>query len=242
MLGLGIFFEPTPDGDTTWGMSLLSGLEYTLLLVACAWVIAMALGTALGVVRTTKNRLWVTLGNGYVELFRNIPLLVQFFVWYFVLPSVIPPLKGFANAVDPATFQLITAIVCLGLFTAARIAEQVKSGLQSLPRGQTYAALALGLTPLQTYRYVLLPMALRIVIPPLTSESMNLVKNSAVAYSIGLTELFFRTREMGEMTFRYFAAFGAATVLYVAVAFAINRIMAWVERATAVPGYVGGSR
>lgn len=242
MLGLGIFFEPTPDGDTTWGMSLLSGLEYTLLLVACSWVIAMALGTALGVVRTTKNRLWVMLGNGYVELFRNIPLLVQFFVWYFVLPSVIPPLKRFANAVDPATFQLITAIVCLGLFTAARIAEQVKSGLQSLPRGQTYAALALGLTPLQTYRYVLLPMALRIVIPPLTSESMNLVKNSAVAYSIGLTELFFRTREMGEMTFRYFAAFGAATVLYVAVAFAINRVMAWIERATAVPGYVGGSR
>jgi len=101
MLGLGIFLEDTPDGDTTWGMSLLSGLEYTLLLVVCAWVIAMVLGSVLGVVRTTKHRFWVTLGNGYVELFRNIPLLVQFFLWYFVLPSVIPPLKRFANAVDP---------------------------------------------------------------------------------------------------------------------------------------------
>lgn len=242
MLGLGIFLEDTPDGDTTWGMSLLSGLEYTLLLVVCAWVIAMVLGSVLGVVRTTKHRFWVMLGNGYVELFRNIPLLVQFFLWYFVLPSVIPPLKRFANAVDPGTFQILTAVVCLGLFTAARIAEQVKSGIQSLPRGQTFAGLALGLTPTQTYRYVLLPMAYRIIIPPLTSESMNLVKNSAVAYSIGLTELFFRTREMGEMTFRYFAAFGAATVLYVAVAFSINRIMAWVERATAVPGYLGGSK
>ncbi|MDY0330493.1 MAG: amino acid ABC transporter permease [Thiomonas sp.] len=242
MLGLGIFFEDTPDGDTTWGMSLLSGLQYTLVLVVCAWIIAMALGSVLGVVRTTRHRFWVTLGNGYVELFRNIPLLVQFFLWYFVLPSVIAPLKRFANAVDPGTFQLLTAVVCLGLFTAARIAEQVKSGIQSLPRGQTLAGLALGLTPTQTYRHVLLPMAYRIIIPPLTSESMNLVKNSAVAYSIGLTELFFRTREMGEMTFRYFAAFGAATVLYVAVAFSINRIMAWVERATAVPGYMGGSK
>lgn len=242
MLGLGIFFEPTVDGDSTWGLSLLSGLEYTLVLVALAWVIAMVIGSVLGVVRTTNSRFMVTLGNGYVELFRNIPLLVQFFLWYFVIPDVILPLKRLANDLDPTTFQLITAVVCLGLFTAARVAEQVKAGIQSLPRGQRMAGLALGLTPGQTYRHVLLPMAYRIIIPPLTSESMNLVKNSAVAYSIGLTELFFRTREMGEMTFRYFAAFGAATVLYVAVAFSINRVMAWVERITAVPGYLGGSR
>ncbi len=242
MPGLGIFFEPTVDGDSTWGLSLLSGLEYTVVLVGLSWLIAMAVGSVLGVARTTRNRWLVALGDGYVELFRNIPLLVQFFLWYFVIPDVIPPLKRLANSLDPTIFQLITAVVCLGLFTASRIAEQVKAGILSLPRGQRMAGLALGLTPAQTYRYVLLPMAYRIIIPPLTSESMNLVKNSAVAYSIGLTELFFRTREMGEMTFRYFAAFGAATVLYVAVAFSINRAMAWVERATAVPGYVGGSK
>jgi glutamate/aspartate transport system permease protein len=242
MPGLGIFFEPTVDGDSTWGLSLLSGLEYTVVLVGLSWLIAMAVGSVLGVARTTRNRWLVALGDGYVELFRNIPLLVQFFLWYFVIPDVIPPLKRLANSLDPTIFQLITAVVCLGLFTASRIAEQVKAGILSLPRGQRMAGLALGLTPAQTYRYVLLPMAYRIIIPPLTSESMNLVKNSAVAYSIGLTELFFRTREMGEMTFRYFAAFGAATVLYVAVAFSINRAMAWVERATAIPGYVGGSK
>ena len=242
MPGLGIFFEPTVDGDSTWGLSLLSGLEYTLILVGLSWLIAMAVGSVVGVVRTTNNRWLVALGNGYVELFRNIPLLVQFFLWYFVIPDLIPPLKRIANELDPTTFQLVTAVVCLGLFTASRIAEQVKAGILSLPRGQRMAGLALGLTPAQTYRHVLLPMAYRIIIPPLTSESMNLVKNSAVAYSIGLTELFFRTREMGEMTFRYFAAFGAATVLYVVVAFSINRVMAWVERATAVPGYIGGSK
>ncbi|MCD6674992.1 MAG: amino acid ABC transporter permease [Burkholderiaceae bacterium] len=242
MLDLGIFGQETPDGDTTWGMSLLWGLEYTLVLVALSWIVAMAIGSLLGVLRTTDRRWVVALGDAWVELFRNIPLLVQFFLWYFVVPEFVPSLKRLALEMDPTRFQLLLSVVCLGLFTSARIAEQVKSGILSLPRGQRMAGYALGLTQAQTYRYVLLPMAFRIVVPPLTSESMNLVKNSAVAYSIGLAELFFRTREMGEMTFRYFAAFGAATVLYVLVALAINRVFAWVERATAVPGYLGGKR
>jgi glutamate/aspartate transport system permease protein len=240
MLNLGIFSQDTPDGDTTWAMSLLSGLEYTLILVVLAWIVGMALGSLLGVLRTTNKRWVVALGDAYVELFRNIPLLVQFFLWYFVIPEFIPPLKRMAIAMDPTRFQLLTSVVCLGLFTSARIAEQVKSGILALPRGQRMAGYAMGLTQAQTYRYVLLPMAFRIVLPPLTSESMNLVKNSAVAYSIGLTELFFRTREMGEMTFQYFAAFGAATVLYMTVAFSINRLFTWVERVVAVPGYLGG--
>jgi glutamate/aspartate transport system permease protein len=240
MLNLGIFSQDTPDGDTTWAMSLLSGLEYTLILVVLAWIVGMALGSLIGVLRTTNKRWVVALGDAYVELFRNIPLLVQFFLWYFVIPEFIPPLKRMAIAMDPTRFQLLTSVVCLGLFTSARIAEQVKSGILALPRGQRMAGYAMGLTQAQTYRYVLLPMAFRIVLPPLTSESMNLVKNSAVAYSIGLTELFFRTREMGEMTFQYFAAFGAATVLYMTVAFSINRLFTWVERVVAVPGYLGG--
>ena len=111
-----------------------------------------------------------------------------------------------------------------------------------MPRGQRNAGYALGLTTAQTYRYVLLPMAYRIIIPPLTSELMNLIKNSAVAYSIGLVELFFRTREMGEMTFRYFEAFGAATLIYVVIAMTANRLMAWVERRLAVPGYIAGGK
>ena len=239
---LGIFGEDTPDGETTWAASLLSGLEYTIALVVLSWIVAMAIGSLLGVLRTTNRRWVVAFGDGWVELFRNIPLLVQFFLWYFVVPEFIPPLKRVAVDMDPTKFQFIVSVVCLGLFTSARIAEQVKSGILSLPRGQRMAGYALGLTQAQTYRYVLLPMAFRLVIPPLTSESMNLIKNSAVAYSIGLAELFFRTREMGEMTFKYFAAFGAATVLYVAVALVINRVFAWVERAAAVPGYLGGKR
>lgn len=237
---LGIFFEPTADGDSLWWESLAGGLGWTLSTAFFAWIIAFTLGSLVGVARTTSRPWLVMLGNAYVELFRNIPLIVQFFVWYFVIPGLVPAVKAWVVTLDPTTHQFVTAIVCLGLFTSARIAEQVRAGIQSLPRGQRNAGYALGLTESQTYRYVLLPMAYRIIIPPLTSEIMNLIKNTAVAYSIGLVELFFRTREMGEMTFRYFEAFGAATVIYLVIALSANRVMAWLERRVAVPGYVAG--
>lgn len=235
-----ILLEQVPDGDGTWLMSLASGLKYTLTVAAFAWVIAFFLGSVLGVMRTTENRWMVRLGNAYVELFRNIPLIVQFFVWYFVLPGMIPAVKAWVVALDPTTHQFVTAIFCLGLFTAARISEQVRSGIQALPRGQRMAGYAMGLTQAQTYRYVLLPVAYRIIIPPMTSELMNLIKNTAVAFSIGLVELFFRTREMGELTFRYFEAFAAATLTYVVIAMAANRVMAVIERRVAIPGFIAG--
>jgi glutamate/aspartate transport system permease protein len=235
-----ILFEQVPDGDGTWIMSLLSGLQYTLVVAAFAWLIAFFLGSALGVLRTTDNKWAVRLGNAYVELFRNIPLIVQFFVWFFVLPGLFPPVKKFIVSLDPTTHQFITAIFCLGMFTAARISEQVRAGIQSLPRGQRNAGYAMGLTQAQTYRYILLPVAYRIIIPPMTSELMNLIKNTAVAYSIGLVELFFRTREMGEMTFRYFEAFAAATLIYIIIAMIANRVMAFIEKRTAIPGFISG--
>lgn len=239
---LGIFLEQIPDGDGPWWQSLASGLEWTLVVAAAAWIVAFAIGSVVGIARTTDRAWLVRLGGAYVELFRNIPLIVQFFLWFFVVPGVIPAVKRWVVSVDPLTYQLITAVACLGLFTAARLAEQVRAGIQSLSRGQRDAARALGLSQVQTYRHVLLPMAYRIIIPPLTSELMNLIKNTAVAYSIGLTELFFRTREMGEMTFRYFEAFAAATAIYVVIAFASNRAMAFLERKFAVPGYIGAGQ
>ncbi len=235
-----ILLEQVPDGDGSWLMSLASGLQYTLVVAALAWVIAFVLGSVLGVMRTTENKWAVGVGNAYVELFRNIPLIVQFFVWYFVLPGLIPAVKVWVVSLDPTTHQFVTAIVCLGLFTAARISEQVRSGIQALPRGQRMAGYAMGLTQAQTYRYILLPVAYRIVIPPMTSELMNLIKNTAVAFSIGLVELFFRTREMGELTFRYFEAFAAATLTYVVIAMFANRVMAAIERRIAIPGFISG--
>jgi glutamate/aspartate transport system permease protein len=241
-MDLSIFTQMTADGDINWWQSLASGLKWTLATAFFAAIIAFSVGSLLGVMRTTSKRWMVMLGNAYVELFRNIPLLVQFFIWYFVIPGLIPSVKAWVITLDPTEHQFITAVVCLGLFTAARVSEQVRSGIQALPRGQRAAGYAIGLTEPQTYRFVLLPMAYRLVIPPLTSETMNLIKNTAVAYSIGLVELFFRTREMGEQTFKYFEAFAAATLVYVVIAMTANRVMAFVEKKVAVPGYITGGK
>ena len=238
----GVFFQKTPDDENQYWELIVEGLGWTLAVSAVAWVIAMTVGALVGTIRTTDRPWLVRLGNAWVELFRNIPLLVQMFLWYFVIPEFIPPLKRWMIATDPVYAQFLSAVLCLGLFTSARIAEQVRAGIQSLSRGQRFAGMAMGLTQPQVYRYVLLPMAFRIVIPPLTSETMNLIKNSSIALTIGLAELTFRSREIGEYTFNFFEAFTAATIIYIVIAMTANRVMAWVERRAAVPGYIAGGK
>jgi glutamate/aspartate transport system permease protein len=238
----GVFFQETPDGDNQYWELIVEGLGWTLAVSAVAWVIAMSVGALVGTIRTTDKPWLVRLGDAWVELFRNVPLLVQMFLWYFVIPEFIPPLKRWMIATDPVYAQFLSAVLCLGLFTSARIAEQVRAGIQSLSRGQRHAGMAVGLTQPQVYRYVLLPMAFRIVIPPLTSETMNLFKNSSIALTIGLAELTFRSREIGEYTFNFFEAFTAATIIYIVIAMTANRVMAWIERRVAVPGYIAGSK
>lgn len=234
----GVFSQETPEGGTFYWEILLSGLGWTLAVSAVAWLIAMIAGSLIGTARTTQSRWLTAIGHCWVELFRNIPLLVQMFLWYFVIPEFVPPLKRWMVSTEPVYAQFISAVLCLGLFTSARIAEQVRAGIQSLPRGQRLAGMALGLTPLQTYRHILLPEAFRIIIPPLTSETMNLIKNSSIALTIGLAELTFRARELGEYTFSFFEAFTAATLVYIIIAMSANRVMARVERRVAVPGLI----
>ena len=206
-----------------------------------AWVFALLLGAIVGTLRTTPLTWLVRLGNAYVELFRNIPLLVQMFLWFFVVPELLPRELGqWVKQLPDSSFW--TAVVALAFFTSARVAEQVKAGIQSLPRGQTAAGTALGLTLPQTYRYVLLPMAFRIILPPLTSEFLNIIKNSAVALTIGLMELTARARSMQEFSFQVFEAFTAATLIYLAVNLVVVLAMRGLERWVAVPGYMGGSK
>jgi glutamate/aspartate transport system permease protein len=175
----------------------------------------------------------VRFGNAWVELFRNIPLLVQIFLWYHVVPAFVPAMKSVPG--------FVLVVLALGIFTSSRIAEQVRSGLQSLPRGQRYAGMAVGFTTWQTYRYVLLPMALRIIIPPLTSETMNIFKNSSVAFAVSVTELTMFAMQAQEETGRGVEVYLAVTGLYVVSAFAINRLMAWIEKRAQVPGMVAAS-
>jgi glutamate/aspartate transport system permease protein len=240
VLNWGVFFQELPGGGEEYWQLIASGVGWTLSVSACSWIVAIVLGSIIGTIRTTASPWLVRAGNAWVELFRNIPLLVQMFLWYFVIPEFIPPLKAWIVRTDPANAQFVAAVLCLGLFTSARIAEQVRAGIQSLARGQRLAGMALGLTTPQVYRYVLLPMGFRIIIPPLTSETMNLIKNSSIALTIGLAELTYRARELGEYTFNFFEAFTAATAIYLVIAMTANRVMAVIERRTAVPGYIAG--
>ncbi|MBE0626358.1 MAG: amino acid ABC transporter permease [Burkholderiales bacterium] len=235
-----IFWDPVAAGSGVYWEWLISGLAWTLATGLLAWIIALVVGSAIGVVRTTPFKWPVRLGNAWVELFRNIPLLVQMFLWYFVLPEFLPLGLGTAmKQMDPPWATFLPAVLCLGFYTSARVAEQVKAGIQSLPRGQTLAGTAIGLTMVQTYRYVTMPMAFRIVIPPLTSEFMNIIKNSSVALTIGLLELTQRARDMSEYTFQTFEAFTAATVLYVAVMLVVVYGMRRLEKKVQVPGFIG---
>jgi glutamate/aspartate transport system permease protein len=234
----GIFFQLSPDGVHTYLGTLIIGTGWTLATALSAWCLALAMGSLVGVIRTTPHPWLVRLGNAYVELFRNVPLLVQMFLWYFVLPELLPTgLGDWLKQLPDASFY--TAVVALGFYTSARIAEQVRAGITSLARGQRMAALALGLTLPQTYGYVLLPMAYRIILPPLTSEFLNIIKNSAVALTIGLMELTARARAMQEFTFQVFEAFTAATVIYLIINIVVTFGMRWVERKSAVPGFIG---
>jgi len=235
-----IFWEPVAAGNGVYWEWMVSGLAWTLSTGLLAWIIALLIGVVIGVIRTTPLKWPVRLGDAWVELFRNIPLLVQMFLWYFVLPEVLPfGLGATMKQMDPPWATFVPAVLCLGFFTSARIAEQVKAGIQSLPRGQTLAGTALGLTMVQTYRYVTLPMAFRIVIPPFTSEFMNIIKNSSVALTIGLLELTQRASDMSEYTFQTFEAFTAATALYIAITLVVVYGMRRLEKKVQVPGFIG---
>ena len=229
-LDWGIFFQDTGGGQTylQW---LMQAWGWTLAVALLALVIALVVGTLIGILRTVPSKVLSTFGEAWTELFRNIPLIVQLFIWYFVMPRIFPVLASVPG--------FLLAVLGLGFFTSARIAEQVKAGIQALPKGQRYAGLAVGLTLPQTYRYVLMPMAFRIVIPPLTSESMNIVKNSSVAFAVQIAELTFFAQQAAEETSHGIEIYLAVTVLYFVSAFIINRIATFIERRLQIPGMVG---
>lgn len=224
------------NGDITYLDWMMSAWGWTVSVALLSLVIALVLGAVIGTLRTLPDRPWIVrLGNAWVELFRNIPLLVQIFLWYHVVPAMFPALKQVPG------FLLV--VLALGFFTSARIAEQLRAGILALPRGQRYAGMALGFTTFQYYRYVLLPMAYRIIIPPLTSESMNIFKNSSVAFAVSVAELTLFAMQAQEETSRGIEVYLAVTALYMISAFVINRIMAFIEKKSRIPGFIaaGGS-
>ena len=237
-----VLLEMEPGGTGTYLHYLLVGLLWTLATALAAWVIALSIGAVVGTLRTTPLKWAVRLGNLYVEIFRNIPLIVQMFLWFFVFPELIPQAVGdWIKQMPPPWGSYIPAVLCLGIFTSVRVAEQVRAGIQSLPRGQRLAGIAMGLTEAQAYRYVILPQSFRIILPPLTSEFMNIIKNSSVALTIGLLELTGRARSMQEFSFRGFEAFTAATVIYLLTNLLVVLLMRLVEKKVRVPGLIAAA-
>ena len=232
-----ILWAQSPEGTGTYLTVLLGGLLTTVEVAAIAWAVALVTGTAIGLCRVLPGRVTQAVGMAWVELFRNIPLIMQLFLWYFVLPEVVPEWFGdWLKSLQSAPF--VISAVGIGLFMSARVAEQLRAGLGALPRGQLAAGRALGLTTLQAYRYVLLPMAFRIILPPLTSELVSTVKNTSIALTIGLLELTARARAMQEFSFQVFEAFTAATIGYVVVNLVATAAMRWLEHRVRVPGYM----
>ena len=228
-----VFLQDTGGGQTylQW---LMSAWGWTLAVALSALVIALVVGMMIGILRTVPNKALAFFGEAWTELFRNIPLLVQLFVWYHVLPAIFLPLR--------AVPSFLLVVFGLGFFTSARIAEQIKAGIQTLPKGQRHAGLAMGLTLPQTYRHVLMPMAIRIVMPPLTSEAMNIIKNSSVAFAVSIAELTFFAQQAAEETSRGIEVYLAVSFLYFISAFAINRIALVIEHRIQVPGMVGAGK
>jgi len=215
---------------------LLQGLLVTLAISALAWVLAVALGVLSGALRTVPFRPLRAVAAFYVEFFRNVPLLVWMFFWYFGVPPLLP--EGARNWLFDHGAEFWAGMFALGVYHGARFSEVMRSGIQAIPRTQFEAAQAMGFSTWQAYRLVILPVALRLIVPPATSESLNLLKNSSVALTISVAELTFQTRQIETYTARAIEALTAGTLIYLALCLSIATIMSRVERKFAIPGLI----
>ena len=216
---------------------LISGFGWTVAVALCAWCIAFSLGSLIGVLRTLPNKACRAFGTCYVELFRNVPLLVQMFIWYFAVPEMMPDDVGRWMKRDMPNPEFTTAVVALGLYTASRVTEPVRAGIEAIPEGLVSAAVASGMSVRKVYQFVLLPISFRTIIPPLTSEFLTIFKNSSLALTIGLLELTAQSQQIAEYTFQGFEAYTAATVIYVFIALVATLLMHQIEKKMRIDGH-----
>jgi His/Glu/Gln/Arg/opine family amino acid ABC transporter permease subunit len=219
---------------------LWQGVITTVELSALSWLIAVVLGIIAGALRTLPAGSLRWLALSYVEFFRNVPLLVWMFFWYFAVPPLLP------QAANDWLFdhgaEFIAAIFALGVYHGARFSEVIRAGIQSIPKTQLEAALSTGLSVAQAYRSIIIPIALRLIIPPATNETLNLIKNSSVALTIGVAELTFQTRQIETYTAKAIEALTAGTVIYLILCLAIAALVARLERRFAIPGMIANVR
>jgi polar amino acid transport system permease protein len=160
------------------------------------------------------------LASAYLEFFRNTPLLVQIFFWYFGSYKILPQVIN--DWLTTTNFEFAAALIALTIYTSAFIAEDIRSGVLSIPREQMEAARSAGFSYFRGMQYIILPQAIRITVPPLVNQFLNLAKNSSLAMTIGVAELTYQARQVESYTFKGFEAFTAATVVYLALSVVIT--------------------
>ena len=237
--------------SVTWLQIMVTGLKWHFVVFILALILAFALGSLLGVIRTTPNKWLVRSGNSYVELFRNIPLIIQLFFWARVFPEFLPSTTSSLNGSEVAgagykqmvnTMPWLVASLGIGLYHAARISEQVRAGIQAIPTGQWNAGFAVGMSRPQVYLYTILPVAFRTVWPTLTSEVMNLFKNTSIAFAIGVFNFYFYTKNMNEQTSHDFVIMISTTFVYLFFAYLIKIAMSRFEARLRIPGLSMGGK
>ena len=236
--------QATGIGDETYWDWIVTGLGWLLTIGSIAWIIALVVGTVLGVMRTLPSVWARKIATWYVTFFRNIPLLIQLFMWYYVVPTWMPQSlqDWWMNDLGSNTSALISSSIGLGLFTAARICEQVRTGIESLPKGQKNAGYALGFTTSQLYKTVILPQSFRVILPPLSSELTNCFKNASIASLVGVSELISQVKTISEYTQATIEVYAYATLIYIVLNLSLIALMGLLERKLRVPGLIAGGK
>ncbi|MGH7826491.1 MAG: amino acid ABC transporter permease [Candidatus Binatia bacterium] len=228
------------DWSVLWsgqsGSWLLQGVITTIEISVLGWLLAIILGILSGALRTLPFPPLRYLATFYVEFFRNVPLLVWMFFWYFAVPPLLP--QAIREWLFDHGAEFWAGTFALGVYHGARFSEVIRSGIQSIPKTQFEAAVSTGLTEAQAYRLIIIPIAVRLVIPPMTNESLNLLKNSSIALTIGVAELTFQTRQIETYTARALEALTAGTLIYLLLCLSLSAVMALVERRYAIPGMI----
>lgn len=212
---------------------LVSGVKVTIQLSVVSIALAFLLGLTIAVMRMSKVRPVRWFAHGYLEFFRNTPLLVQIFFWYFGSYKILPTAVN--DWLVSTNFEFASAVIALTIYTSAFIAEDIRSGVLSIPKEQMEASRSSGFSYLRSMQFIILPQAVRITIPPLINQFLNLVKNSSLAMTIGVAELTYQARQVESYTFKGFEAFTAATIVYLAMSIVITVAVTWYSKTILSP-------
>ncbi len=212
---------------------LVSGLKITLELSVWSIILSFLLGLVIAVMRMSNVRPILWFSHAYLEFFRNTPLLVQIFFWYFGSYQILP--KAVNDWLNSVNFEFAAAVIALTIYTSAFIAEDIRSGVRSIPKEQMEAARSSGFSYLRSMQFIILPQAVRLTIPPLINQFLNVTKNSSLAMTIGVAEITYQARQVESYTFKGFEAFTAATLVYLGLSLAIAGLMTIYNRRVLSP-------